>query len=111
MQAEERDLVRREAVFLDQRRSGLAVDHRHLALEADQQPGQRLDERAMRLAVAPALQAQRLGEQLAVDLRVEDLLARLAARFREIQQEGAMADRLRLPPARPAPLLPGVLQP
>src|SRR5258708_28070082 len=98
MQAEERDLVRREAVFLDQRRSGLAVDHRHLALEADQQPGQRLDERAMRLAVAPALEAQRLGEPRAVELRGEDLHSRPAAPFAQLAQAGSTSVRLVLPP-------------
>src|SRR6185503_15679319 len=82
---EEGDLLLAEAVLLEQRRRGLAVDARHLALEANQQARQRLDERLARLDRAPALQAERLGQQLAFDLRVEDLLTTLAADLTELE--------------------------
>ena len=93
VQREEGDLVLGEAVLLEQRRRGLAVDARHLAFEADQQAGQGLDERLGRLHRAPALQAERLGQQLALGLRRQHLGPRHAAVLGELEQQVGMADR------------------
>src|SRR5476649_7253 len=92
---EEGDLVFAEAVLLEQRRRGLAVDARHLALQADQQARQRLDEGLARLHRAPALQAERFGQQLAVQLRVQHRLARHAAGLAELQQQVRVTHRRR----------------
>ena len=107
---EEGDLFLGEAVLLDERRRGLGVHHRHLRLEADVDRGDRLDERPARLPPAPALQPERLGQELVVLLRVDDLLARLAAVLGEVEQHLGMAHRIEPRLADDAFLLGDVLE-
>src|SRR5689334_14289182 len=56
VEGEEGHLLLGEAVFLEERRRRLAVDRRHLRFEANEETGERLGERPLRLAIAPALE-------------------------------------------------------
>src|SRR5262249_27044699 len=103
-------LVLGEAVLLQERRRGLAVDARHLALQPDQQARQGLDEGPGRLHGAPALQAERLRQKLAVELGVQDLVPLHAAGSGELQQQLGMAHRREVARADEAFLLGDVLQ-